>query len=147
MKLNFVWLMSMLALLFLANVLMVLGYVNQQGSMSVGFAEHFMNLQPNNSLASGNYKSIGTYDNITLKPENGQSTWRGPNPNERLKNDNGSGLRVLDEDHLDPLADNIAKPECCPSSYTLSTGCVCTTPAQRDYLGKRGGNNTSGVGE
>jgi len=146
MKLNFVWLMSMLALLFLANVLMVLGYVNQQASMQETFIEHFINLQPNDSLASGNYKAIGTYDNITRTPEGG-STWRHPPSNVPLKNDDGSGLRALDEDHLDPLADNVAKPECCPSSYTLSTGCVCTTSAQRNYLGKRGGNNTIGAGE
>jgi hypothetical protein len=146
MKLNFVYLMSMLALLFLANVLMVLGYVNQQSSMSEGFAEHFVNLQPNNSLASGNYTGIGTYDNLTLKPKGG-SVWRHPPSDVPLKNDDGSGLRQLDDDHLDPLADNVVKPECCPSSYTLSTGCVCTTPAQRNYLGKRGGNNTIGAGE
>jgi hypothetical protein len=45
------------------------------------------------------------------------------------------------------FANNAVKPECCPSSYTLSTGCVCTTPGQRDLLGKRGGNNTIGAGE
>ena len=143
MKLNFVYLLTMLGILFLANVLMALGYVNQQSSMCENFVtEHFMNPAP--SLASGGYEAIGAYDNITKTPEGG-STWRHPPSNVSLKD--GSQLRVLDEDHLDPLADNVSKPECCGSSYTTSTGCVCTTPAQRDMLGKRGGNNTIGAGE
>ena len=30
---------------------------------------------------------------------------------------------------------------CCPSTYTTSDGCVCTTPEQRKFIGEeRGGN-------
>jgi hypothetical protein len=145
MKLNFVYLLTMLGILFLANVLMVLGYVNQQSCMEENFVERFMNppLSPAPSLASGGYEAIGTYDNLTKRPENGKSTWRGPNPDEPLV---GPEV-VIDEDHLNMFANNAVKPECCPSSYTLSTGCICTTPGQRDLLGKRGGNNTIGAGE
>jgi hypothetical protein len=145
MKLNFVWLMTMLGLLFFANVLMALGYGNQQSSMEEAFIENFTNptLSPAPSLASGEYIAIGTYDNLEKKPEHGQSTWRGPAPNEPL-----TGPEVqIDDDHLYMFANNQSKPECCPSSYTSSTGCVCTTPGQRDLLGKRGGNHTIGAGE
>jgi len=34
------------------------------------------------------------------------------------------------------------KPECCPNTFSTSTGCACMTPAQYNYLGQRGGNNT-----
>jgi len=145
MKLNFVWLMTMLGLLFFANVLMALGYVNQQASMEETFIENFVNppLSPAASLASGNYVAIGTYDNLVKKPAHGLSEWRGPAPNEPLT---GPEV-VIDDDHLYMFANNQSKPECCPSSYTSSTGCVCTTPGQRDLLGKRGGNNTIVAGE
>lgn len=35
---------------------------------------------------------------------------------------------------------NQARPECCGSTYSASTGCVCTTTEQRDFLAERGGN-------
>ena len=38
---------------------------------------------------------------------------------------------------------NQSKPECCPSTYSTSTGCVCTTKKQRDFIIKRGNNKTS----
>lgn len=37
------------------------------------------------------------------------------------------------------FAHNQSHPECCPSTYSTSTGCVCTTPAQRRWLYMRGG--------
>ena len=40
------------------------------------------------------------------------------------------------------FADNKVKPECCPSYYSSSTGCVCTSQKQWDYLNQRGGNRT-----
>jgi hypothetical protein len=36
---------------------------------------------------------------------------------------------------------NVASPECCPSTYSTSTGCVCTTPAQRELIRRRGVNS------
>ena len=35
---------------------------------------------------------------------------------------------------------NQSHPDCCPSTYSNSTGCVCTTKAQRDFINKRGNN-------
>jgi hypothetical protein len=40
------------------------------------------------------------------------------------------------------FAENEVKPECCPSYYSSSTGCVCTSQKQWDYLNQRGGNRT-----
>ena len=36
------------------------------------------------------------------------------------------------------FANNISSPECCPSTYTTSSGCVCTTDNQRDFIMSRG---------
>jgi hypothetical protein len=41
---------------------------------------------------------------------------------------------------------NKFKPECCPAPYSSSTGCVCMTPEQINYLNTRGGNRTSDSG-
>ena len=36
------------------------------------------------------------------------------------------------------LANNVASPLCCPSTYSTSTGCICTTENQRDFVAARG---------
>ena len=33
---------------------------------------------------------------------------------------------------------NKSSPNCCPSTFSTSTGCVCTTQDQRDYITRRG---------
>jgi hypothetical protein len=42
------------------------------------------------------------------------------------------------------FAENEIKPECCPSYYASSNGCVCASKKQLDYLNQRGGNRTYG---
>ena len=43
---------------------------------------------------------------------------------------------------LFPFTFNKSSPACCPSTFSTSTGCVCTTKAQRDFINGRGmGNN------
>jgi hypothetical protein len=44
------------------------------------------------------------------------------------------------------FAKNKFKPECCPAPYSTSTGCVCMTSEQINYLNTRGGNRTSDSG-
>ena len=44
------------------------------------------------------------------------------------------------------FAYNQSSPECCPSTYSTSTGCVCTTPEQRRFLAGRGGNSAGVAG-
>ena len=44
------------------------------------------------------------------------------------------------------FSQNKFKPECCPSPYSTSTGCVCMTSEQSKYLNTRGGNRTSDSG-
>jgi hypothetical protein len=44
--------------------------------------------------------------------------------------------------HLFMLAHNQSKPECCPSTFSSSLGCVCMSQAQRDMINQRGSNKT-----
>ena len=37
---------------------------------------------------------------------------------------------------------NKFQPECCPSTYSSSNGCACTSEEQMEYLNERGGNRT-----
>ena len=42
------------------------------------------------------------------------------------------------------LTETIAKPECCPSTYSNSHGCLCMTPEQNDFLNERANNRSYG---
>jgi uncharacterized protein YunC (DUF1805 family) len=48
----------------------------------------------------------------------------------------------LPEDELLMFANTPFKPECCPNTYSNSSGCACMTTGQYNYLILRGGNNT-----
>ena len=75
--------------------------------------------------AARNYaKQVGNQDNT----KSGQYYKGGPIP--------------LPADELLIFAQNEVKPECCPSYYSSSTGCICTSQKQWDYLNERGGNRT-----
>ena len=42
------------------------------------------------------------------------------------------------------FAYNRSSPYCCPSTYSTSTGCICTTDKQKNFLNiKRGNNKTT----
>ena len=47
----------------------------------------------------------------------------------------------LPEGELSMFATTQFKPECCPNTYSNSTGCACMTVNQYNYLRERGGNN------
>jgi len=36
------------------------------------------------------------------------------------------------------FANNRSSPNCCPSTFSTSTGCICTTQNQRDFIASRG---------
>lgn len=42
------------------------------------------------------------------------------------------------------FAFNQSRPECCPSTYSTSSGCVCTTAQQRNWIANRGRNAKCG---
>ena len=96
----------------------------------------------------------GSYDNIRLIANNNDG-WRHPPSNvPLLKNPylfvpQGTPLPLksemvytqLPKDSMFMFSRNQASPECCPSTFSTSTGCVCTTPKQRGYVGEDRGNN------
>lgn len=47
----------------------------------------------------------------------------------------------LPEGEMLMFANTPFKPECCPSTYSNSSGCACLTGQQYNYLISRGGNN------
>jgi uncharacterized protein YfcZ (UPF0381/DUF406 family) len=47
----------------------------------------------------------------------------------------------LPEGEMLMFANTPFKPECCPNTYSNSTGCACMTGNQYNYLVTRGGNN------
>ena len=55
---------------------------------------------------------------------------------------NESGPVPLPEGELLFLKDNKFSPDCCPSDYSNSEGCLCAAPEQMKYLNERGGNRT-----
>jgi hypothetical protein len=131
-----VFMLVMLGLLLVANFLMLSGYTNY--SASEGFADYVLS---GAAAAGDKYQAIGAYDNVVKKPEHGLSDWRGPAPNEPLL-----GPEVeLGPDNLFIFKNNQCKPECCPSSFSCGSGCVCTTAKQREFINSRGGNRTAPV--
>ena len=47
--------------------------------------------------------------------------------------------------HLFTLARNQARPECCPSTYSTSTGCICPNEKQNRFIQSRGRNQSGRV--
>ena len=45
------------------------------------------------------------------------------------------------EQTLLPLHWNKVSPDCCPSTFSTSRGCVCTSNRQREFIGMHRGNN------
>jgi len=79
------------------------------------------------------------------------SPWFSPNLTYSKGSSMGKGvMNILDrqkqpiplpEGEMLMFANTPFKPECCPNSYSNSTGCACMTVDQYNYLIDRGGNN------
>jgi hypothetical protein len=82
---------------------------------------------------------------------NKPSTWSEPNLTYGKNNKPSAGAEAIlnrpkqpipvPEGQLDMFATTEYKPECCPNTYSSSSGCACMTVDQYDYLRDRGGNN------
>jgi hypothetical protein len=69
-----------------------------------------------------------------------------PNKNQQLEGNVG-GPVPLPEGELFIWRENKSDPNCCPAAYSTSTGCICSSPEQMNYLNERGGNRTIGYGD
>ena len=132
------FLITGLLLLLVANLVMVYSSMEGFEDKDEGFTNYFLNNSANSGLGKNRYEPMGQYDNIRVIPENGVSSWRDVAPNEPLL---GPAFQP-GPDQLFLFKNNQVKPECCSSTYSSDTGCVCTTPEQRNYLNTRGGNRT-----
>jgi len=101
--------------------------------------------------ANTNYGESSRYSlSNTMTPIN-TSSWNLPNmtvtPGEPLSKGVQSILNrkkqpiPLPEGELSMFANTPFKPECCPNTYSNSSGCACMTTGQYNYLVTRGGNN------
>lgn len=61
---------------------------------------------------------------------------------EKIWQRKGSPSATLASGELDMFANTQFKPECCPSSFSTSSGCACLSVEQYNYLKNRGTNNT-----
>jgi hypothetical protein len=97
---------------------------------------------------------MGPYDGIVLSTNNSQC-WRGVSdvplsnapPAPLLGNQAPPKPVVSNQSTEEPkflFTDNYSSPNCCPGTFSTSTGCVCTTKGQRDRVAGRGGNGGRG---
>lgn len=129
------FLLTGLILLLIANLLMV---YSDQGITGEGFTNYFLQNAGPSGMGASKYVPMGAFDNLTITPNNGVSSWRETKPNQPLL---GPEFQP-GPDSLFMFKNNDVKPECCGSSYSSDAGCVCTTPQQRNYINMRGGNRT-----
>jgi len=111
----------------------------------------------NNSLskegfvgANTNYGESSSYNLLNDKPKNTSSWFQSDlrvTPGKPLSKGVQNILNrpsqpvPLPPGELDMFATTPFKPECCPNTYSTSTGCACMTTGQYNYLSTRGGNN------
>ena len=158
------YLVGMLALLFVANLFMLMGMTNWPQRTREGFAAELVSgsgAKPNGSgsgakpvidnfmdylvAAPGSAFAtapIGSYDGVNLAaglPPAAQG-FRANHPDVPL-----AGPPVeIGPDNLFYFKNNQCKPECCGATLSCDGGCVCTTPQQRDFINTRGGNRSHG---
>lgn len=97
-------------------------------------------------LQTGNRENwMKTPDETALVPNDALFTYLGSQgPEKTVFTDNSAltGPPVDGDPNSDKklfmFANNRSSPNCCPSTYSTSTGCICTTKNQRDFIASRG---------
>jgi hypothetical protein len=106
--------------------------------------------------------NMGPYDGICMKSGNSEYWMKSPDETALVPNDglytylSSQGpikMKLSDQAALKgpPVdgvkgspekmfmwANNVTSPQCCPSTFSTSTGCLCTTKNQRDFIAGRG---------
>ena len=100
--------------------------------------------------ANTNYGESSLYSLSNNNPIN-TSSWMAPNMNVVPGQPLSAGVKAmlnrqpqpvpLPEGEMLMFANTPFKPECCPNSFSNSSGCACMTTDQYNYLILRGGNN------
>jgi len=97
-------------------------------------------------LQTGNRGNwMKTPDETALVPNDALFTFLGSQgPEKPVFSDNSALTGPTIDGHPDSakkmfmFANNRSSPNCCPSTFSTSTGCVCTTKNQRDFIASRG---------
>jgi hypothetical protein len=100
-------------------------------------------------LKTGNHEYwMKSPDNTPLLPNDTLYTYFGSEGPIKMKLSEQAALNGPPVDGVDGspekmfmFANNRSSLSCCPSTFSTSTGCICTTENQRDYIADRGGNN------
>ena len=97
--------------------------------LKTGNREYWMKSPFNTALVSDDklYTYLGSEGPIKMKISD-QSALKGP-PVDGVQ---GSPEKMF------MWANNMTSPLCCPSTFSTSTGCLCTTENQRDFIASRG---------
>jgi hypothetical protein len=100
--------------------------------------------------ANINYGESSTYD-LNSNPKINTSSWSMPDmtvvPGKALSDGVKQFLNrepqpvPLPKGEMVMFANTPFKPECCPNTYSNSSGCACMTGQQYNWLIQRGGNN------
>ena len=138
MKLGF--LITGLVILLVANVLMLFYKPGSLGPSrsNEGFTSYFLENAGGNGFGN-DYKTIGAFDGVKLRPEGKDSSWKKDPQDVKLLN--GESKFTPDDDHLFMFAENKCSP-LCSGSFSCSSGAVCMSKDQREYINQRGGNRT-----
>ena len=68
------------------------------------------------------------------------------NQDHNIRNETYNGHNLFKHhNELFFLTETQSSPECCPSIYSNSGGCLCTTPEQDKFLNNRGDNRDKGL--
>ena len=126
-----------LILAAVAILLVIMGssWCGCSGSTAEGFknAIHAQGAALNYCMQTGVPKTKYQY-----KPPQGVYG-EGTNPFSALSGNTGG---PVPPDHLFMFQNDKSDLSCCPSAYSTSTGCVCLSEKQAQYLNERGGNRT-----
>ena len=97
--------------------------------ITTGNKEHWMKSPSDTGLISNDklYSFLGSQGPLKMTLQD-QSNLEGP----PIDGEEGSPEKKF------MLANNVTSPACCPSTFSTSTGCVCTTQKQRDFVASRG---------
>ena len=106
---------------------------------SEGFTSANTNYGESSKYTLGDYSKVNTYNwgmpNLTVTP--------GKPLNQSVSNllNREPQPLPLPEGEMLMFANTPFKPECCPNTYSNSSGCACMTTQQYNYLVERGSNN------
>ena len=142
------------------NIIIILGVLGVVAIVIIGIL--FYTFGGMKEGFQGSWRGVGAALNYSIG-DGVKTSWENKNieeiaREEKEKEDNGlileqediysnlesnvGGPIPLKEGELLVFEQNKFSPDCCPSDYSNSSGCVCASPEQAKYLNERGGNRT-----